>query len=150
MGQQGYFTLHIGAMSAPFYTSPKTRLEKVTHWPEILIPMHATRLSAPACIVRVWTSEGRQLVSWGLWLHGLHYLGQKSELKCDDFLPKTLVLITPFGYFTSLCSLIAPPIQPQRFLRIEVPVDSVVRSSCTVKNLMCLHHNQRSVLEEVI
>jgi hypothetical protein len=139
-------------MSAPFYTSSKvlsSTSKKVAIWGEIQVSLCATRLSAPNCIIRVWTSTGQPVVSWGVHFRGLHYLGVRVEWNPTDFAEHTLIFVTPFGSFTSLCSLMTSPVQPQRFLQLKIILESSPRSSYTLKNLVALHHLQRSVLEEV-
>lgn len=157
-GHLGYFTLHVNPMSAPYYTSPKVpfaidgrRGGGATLWPEIQLSHCSTRLSASSTIVRVWTGDGIPVLAWGLHFRGLHHLGHRDEWDniVGEFMEKTLIFVTPFGSFTSLCSLLSPPVQPQRFLRIKTTSDTPLRSSYTLQKLVSLHHYQRSVLEEV-
>ena len=150
-------------MSTPFFTSEKVKSRRrVVTWKEIeprQIP-ESIRLSAPGCIVRVWStsptnttssvpsSQQKPLTSWGIYFNGLHYLGCKGDWNTSDFRPNTLLIRMPFGFFTALDSFIKPLLSPQRFLQMEVPIGQL-RNSYTVKNLAALHSLQRSVLDEV-
>ncbi len=156
--EEVYFTLHVRPMSTPFFTSERLKSRRrVVTWKEIeprQIP-EPIRLSAPGCIITVWSSspsrsQQKPLTSWGLYFKGLHCLGYRGDWNTRDFAPNTLLLRTPFGFFTSLDSLLQPPLSPQRFLQILVPANYVqLRNSYTVKNLAALHSIQRSILEEV-
>jgi hypothetical protein len=131
----------------------------VTQWPEIQLSLCSTRLSASSTIVRVWTGSGSPVISWGVHFKGLHHLGHIKNgggvggdewgSMTGEFFENTLIFVTPFGSFTSLSSLISPPVKPQRFLQIKTSSDSPPpRSSYTLQKLVSLHHYQRSVLEE--
>jgi len=168
-----YFTLHTRAMSTPFFSSERLQSKRrVVTWKEIeprQFP-EAVRLSAPGFIIRVWSvSRGgggeavapypvpkatsqqlqqKQVTSWGVYLGGLHYLGFKGDWNTKDFGPNTLLFRLPFGFFTSLDSLLRRPVSTHRYLLIQVPTEQV-RSSYTLKKLSSLHNIQRSVLDEV-
>jgi hypothetical protein len=151
-GDEIYYTLHVSPMSAPFYTSPRAAAwKKVAIWPNIQVSLCSARLSATGCVVRVWTAEGRPLISWAVQFQGLHYLAHREEWNPKDFERDTVLFLTPYGCFTAIECLLAIPVEPQRFLQIRVNTPSDIparRPSYTLKNLVALHRLQRSVLEE--
>lgn len=164
-----YFTLHTRAMATPFFTSERIQSKRrVVTWKEIeprQIP-EEVRLSAPGFIIRIWLAprvpevestgphknlnqqQQQPVTSWGVYLGGLFFLGSKGDWNTKDFGPNTLLFRMPFGFFTSLDSLVKRPISAHRYRQIQVPND-LIRSSYTLKKLSTLHSIQRSVLEEV-
>lgn len=100
-----YFTLHLTTMSAPFYTSEKTRGPH-PKWQDLVLNNYPT---TTAVVLRIWQHEeknsdgDKMILVWGLHLSGLVYLGNKViHMQPCLFNHNTVIFCMLGGFFTSV------------------------------------------------
>ncbi|XP_017777577.1 PREDICTED: UV radiation resistance-associated gene protein [Nicrophorus vespilloides] len=95
-----HFTLHTTAMCAPIYTSEKV-LSENPKWGDIEIS-EIPNLSTKAFVLRIW-NDCELILTWGINLSGLVYLGNKfGDIYPELFTENTVILHLRGGYFTSI------------------------------------------------
>ncbi|KAL3284099.1 hypothetical protein HHI36_018267 [Cryptolaemus montrouzieri] len=98
-----YFTLHVTAMSAPFFTSERTHGPH-PKWQDLSMNNFP---SASAIVLRIWQHEGDTsehdtiLLTWGVHLSGLIYIGSKvTDVQPSLFNSNTVIFYMFCGFFT--------------------------------------------------
>ncbi|XP_025830467.1 UV radiation resistance-associated gene protein [Agrilus planipennis] len=100
-----YFTLHLSAMCSPFYTSDI--VEQGYHQRWINLDFKTTEFSSVSMfVIRIWQKQDGELdvmvLSWGINLSGLVYLGNKIlDIQPESFKENTVIFQIREGFFTS-------------------------------------------------
>lgn len=128
-----YFTLHLSAMSAPFYTSEKVESGADAKWQEIHSPT-IVKSSARSVCVRIWqhdlnenpSESDRVVVFWGVYFSGLVQIEETAKIRDNS-----LVFHMHGGCFTAAESIMECPERDNKFLTIangESPRTKVKKS----------------------
>nr|BAN21317.1 hypothetical protein [Riptortus pedestris] len=145
-----YYTLHLSAMSSPFYTSEHLESEH-PKWTELEINREYG--SANGVVIRLWAhipdeDDDDVITVWGVYFSGLVYIGPR--LICTDassLSANSIVLHMHGGYFTAPHCFINPhPVTP-RTLSIQLPAVQV-KPSYAVKLLLRLQSLQHAIKKE--
>lgn len=145
-----YYTLHLSAMSSPFYTSEHLESEN-PKWSELEINREYG--SANGVVIRLWAhipdeDDDDVITVWGVYFSGLVYIGPR--LTCTDATSlsvNAIILHMHGGYFTAPHCFINPhPVTP-RTLSIQLPTVQV-KPSYTVKLLLRLQSLQHAIKKE--
>uniref|UniRef100_A0A6B2EAN3 UV radiation resistance-associated gene protein n=1 Tax=Phlebotomus kandelakii TaxID=1109342 RepID=A0A6B2EAN3_9DIPT len=116
-----YFTLHLSAMSAPFYTSEKVESGEDATWQEIHSPT-ILKSSARCVCIRIWqhdlsgdkSDNDKQVIFWGVYFSGLIQIDDTARLR-----ENCLVFHMHGGCFTAAESVTENPQGDSKFLTIE-------------------------------